>query len=192
MIRIRRGDFDFSNDELDAMIEDVKYFKLKNVDGIVIGCLNSESEINVEFCEKLISAWGDRNSVTFHRAFDETKVEDFKKNLKVISDMGITRILTSGFESSAEKGIENLKQLVEEGKLLNITIMPGAGINSSNVSKILDETTCEEIHASARSPMKFSNSIKLSMGGGKDDLNPLMICDIEKAKHLKNAIQNKI
>lgn len=188
MIRIRRGDFNFSDEEIEAMIEDVKYFKDLKADGIVIGCLNLDGQINVENCEKLISAWGDRNSVTFHRAFDETCRDDFKDNLRILSTMGITRVLTSGFESSAEKGIENLKQLVEEGKKVGITIMPGAGISSSNAKKIIEETNCDEIHASARSPLTSKTSTKISMGGGDGDLMPLMVCDVEKTRELKNII----
>lgn len=187
MIRIRRGDFDYSDEEMNAMIEDVKYFSQHEADGIVFGCLNDESDIHVENCQKISGAWNagkSRDSLTFHRAFDETKVKDLKKNVDVLEGLGFTRILSSGFESSAELGIENLKNMNAYARGKSITIMPGAGINKSNVAKILTETGCKQIHASARSAMEHSATGRLSMGGGSEDLQPLMICDPVKVKEL--------
>lgn len=79
MIRIRRGDFVYSKDEIEAMVEDVRIFKEKKADGIVFGCLTEENQINVEDCQELISAWGSSKPKTFHRAFDETREEDLEK-----------------------------------------------------------------------------------------------------------------
>lgn len=188
MIRIRRGNFNFSADEVDAMVHDVEYFKSQKSDGIVIGCLDEKGEIHKSHCEKLISAWGDRGTVTFHRAFDETNSKYLRKNLKIISDLGIKRILSSGFEISAEKGIENLTNLVKEASELGISVMPGAGITSSNAGEIVDRTNAKEIHASARSPSTSDTSTKISMGGSVSDLEPLMICDKEKVQDLKNIL----
>lgn len=185
MIRIRRGDFNFSDDEIDAMIEDVEYFKENGVDGIVFGCLDEDSKIHFGNCQKISSAWGGAGKpLTFHRAFDETSKTDFKKNIDHLADLGFDRILSSGFESSAELGIENLKNLVDYCDTKSITIMPGAGITAANVAKIVSETGCKEIHASARSSMKSSIVSRLSMGGGSEDLQPLLVCDQKKVKEL--------
>lgn len=190
MIRIRRGDFNFSDDEIEAMIEDVEYFKRNGADGIVIGCLH-ENEIHVGNNRKLICAWGAEKPVTFHRAFDETDKKQFKRNIDVLEELGIRRLLTSGFESTAEKGIDSLKELVAYARERKISVMPGAGINKDNVAKIVSETSCTEIHASARSEKENSVASRLSMGGGSGDLMPLMICDVEKARELINLASNK-
>lgn len=190
MIRIRRGNFNFSDEEITAMVHDAEYFKSQNADGIVIGCLDDRGEIHKSNCEKLISAWGSRDTVTFHRAFDETDQKCCKENLKIISDLGIKRILTSGFAKSAEDGIENLKNLVTDAKELGISVMPGAGISSWNVDQIIEKTNCSEIHASARSPSTNESATRISMGGGVGDLEPLMICDVTKVEDLKSFIAN--
>lgn len=185
MIRIRRGDFNFTDEEVEAMVEDVKYFSHHRADGIVFGCLNDENEIHIENCQKIAGVWEVDKPLTFHRAFDETNSKDFKKNIDVLESLRFTRILSSGFESSAELGIENLKRMAayaSHRKGAGITIMPGAGITKNNVAKILTETGCKEIHASARSAMKQSG--RLSMGGGSEDLQPLMICDPIKVNEL--------
>lgn len=188
MIRIRRGDFNFSDDEIDAMIEDVKYFQENGVDGIVFGCLDEDSKIHFGNCQKISTAWGGGGkSLTFHRAFDETNKSDFKQNIEHLVDLGFDRILSSGFESSAKLGIENLKNLVDYCDTNSITIMPGAGITGANVAKIVSESGCKEVHASARSSMKSSIVGRLSMGGGSEDLQPLLVCDQSEVKEL---IQN--
>lgn len=97
MIRIRRGDFNYSDDEIEAMVEDVKYFKEHGADGIVFGCLD-DRKVHLEHSRKIVNAWGSEKPITFHRAFDETKMEDLKENLNALSSLGVRRILTSGFE----------------------------------------------------------------------------------------------
>lgn len=61
--------------------------------------------------------------------------------------------------------------------------MPAAGINGENISKIIFNTNCEEFHGSARSEKSTVQS-KLSMGGGVEDLQSLMICDPNKVQEL--------
>lgn len=184
MIRIRRGDFNYSDDEIDAMIEDIRYFKMHAADGIVIGCLNAEKKIHEDNCRRLIVAWGGSKPKTFHRAFDETDEQDMKENIDLLIRLGISKILSSGYKSSAELGIENLKIMNEYAVRKEISIMPGAGINKTNVAKIVSETGCIEIHASARSEMETALTSKLSMGGGSEDLQPLLVCDSNKVREL--------
>lgn len=88
MIRIRGGDFNYSEDEIVAMIEDVKFFKENNADGIVFGALNENYKVHHENCRRIIEAWGKERPATFHRAFDETKIEQIEENLKIIADLG--------------------------------------------------------------------------------------------------------
>ena len=64
--------------------------------------------------------------------------------------MGCDRILTSGQQSTAEKGIPLLKQLVEKAGD-RIIIMPGCGVRENNIARIEAETGAKEFHTSARS-----------------------------------------
>lgn len=190
MIRIRRGDFNYSEQEIEAMVEDVELFKKNGADGIVFGFLNSERQIDVEKCRKIRNAWGS-SPMTFHRAFDETLKEDLEKNVEILVNLGFGRILSSGYEPTAVEGIESLKKMTKHSAG-RISIMPGSGINKDNVVKIINETGCSEIHASARSELKSSRNNSLSMGGGSEDSKPLMICDPEKVAELvkiSNSLQ---
>ena len=72
-------------------------------------------------------------SVTFHRAFDVCR--EPKEALEQIIGLGCDRILTSGQAATAEEGIPQLAKLVEEANG-RIIIMPGCGINASNIARI--------------------------------------------------------
>lgn len=183
MIRIRRGDFMYSEEEIEAMVEDVKFFKGEGADGIVFGCLDENHKIHVDHCRRLVTAWGADKPITFHRAFDETRPEDVEENVALLADLGIARILTSGFEATAELGIGNLKNIIKHAIEKGLVTMPGAGVTKNNAAKIIFETGCKEIHASARSPLQSSVG-KLSMGGGEGDSQPLLVCDPVKVKEL--------
>ena len=87
--------------------------------------------------------------------------------LEQIIELGCHRILTSGQEATAEKGIPLLKELVELADE-RIIIMPGCGVNPKNIRKIAEETGACEFHFSGRttceSDMLYRNP-KVSMGG---------------------------
>lgn len=163
IIRPRGGDFLYSMEECEVMLRDIEMAQRIGVDGVVIGCLTAEGEVDVDKMRLLIDAAGDM-SITFHRAFDMCK--DPFKALEAIKRLGCNRILTSGQKGSAEEGIPLLKQLVEKAE--QVIIMPGCGVNAANIRKIAAETGANEFHLSARisveSDMLYRNP-QVSMGG---------------------------
>ena len=164
IIRPRGGDFLYSPLEQEIMLHDIKVARQLGADGVVFGCLTAEGDVDMDAMKKLMNAVGDMN-VTFHRAFDMCK--DPKKALEQIIELGCTRILTSGQEANAVKGIPLLKELVEQADG-RIIIMPGCGVNPNNIRQIAEETGASEFHFSGRSSyeseMIFRNP-KVSMGG---------------------------
>ena len=164
IIRPRGGDFLYSPLEQEIMLHDIKVARQLGADGVVFGCLTAEGDVDMTAMKKLMNAVGDMN-VTFHRAFDMCK--DPFKALEQIIELGCTRILTSGQESNAVKGIPLLKELVKQADG-RIIIMPGCGVNPGNIKQIAEETNDTEFHFSGRSSyesdMIFRNP-KVSMGG---------------------------
>jgi len=69
-------------------------------------------------------------------------------------------VLTSGQRASAPEGIDLLAKLVEQADG-RITIMPGAGVRSGNIEKLINNTGATEYHTSARmvapDPVTFRN-----------------------------------
>jgi len=146
IIRPRGGDFVYSEIEFDVMLKDVQYAAEIGADGIVIGCLKPDGKVDIARCSRLIKA-AKGFPVTFHRAFDLTP--DPFEALETIKALGVSRILTSGQKSRAEDGIKLIRKL-HDSTGPDLKIMPGSGINESNIQKIASNTGVSSFHASLR------------------------------------------
>ena len=146
LIRPRAGDFVYSNLEFDEMLADVQFCKDTGCDGVVIGVMNRDATVDVERTKALIEAARPMH-VTFHRAFD--KCADPIASLAILIQLGIDRLLTSGLQNKAEEAVTLLKELVDYAAG-NIVVMPGAGVDSSNMEMILNATGAKAIHSSAK------------------------------------------
>lgn len=164
IIRPRGGDFLYSDVEKEIMLEDVRMSRRLGVDGVVFGALTAEGDVDMEFMRQLMKE-AEGMSVTFHRAFDVCR--DPFIALEQIIELGCHRILTSGQMPKAEEGVELLRELVERASE-RIIIMPGCGVNASNIAHIAEATGAREFHFSGRSKresgMLFRKS-RVSMGG---------------------------
>lgn len=147
IIRPRGGDFLYTEAEIGSMLLDIELCKQLGVHGVVFGCLTKEGDIDVPLMRRLIETAAPL-SVTCHRAFDVCR-DPFRAMEKLI-DLGCDRILTSGQQSDAVKGIPMIKQLVERADD-RIIIMPGCGVREENIALIEQETGAKEFHTSARS-----------------------------------------
>ena len=192
IIRPRGGDFLYSGLEHKIMLKDIEMCRKLGVDGIVIGCLTEEGDVDMERCRELVEA-AEKMDVTFHRAFDQCR--DPFISLEDIISLGCSRILTSGQQPKAEQGVDLLKKLVQQAGERTI-IMPGSGINENNIAKIARETGAVEFHLSAReaaeSKMKFKNSA-VSMGGTNITINEFeqLITSAQKVKNTWTVLNIK-
>ena len=183
IIRPRSGDFLYSDLEQKIMLKDIEAAQKLGIDGVVIGCLTPQGDVDMARNKELIEAAGEM-SVTFHRAFDMCR--DPFESIEKIIELGCSHILTSGQQPKAEQGIPLLKQLVQQANN-RIVIMPGSGITDQNIAKIALETGARELHLSARSPMESKMQFRnptVSMGGTNITINEYeqMITDAEKLR----------
>lgn len=144
LIRVREGDFCYTEEEVKAMETDIKAM-LPYADAIVCGALNTDGDIDIATTRRLIDAC-EGKPFTFHRAFDVCR--NPLKALDELAVLNCTRVLTSGQANTVEAGIPALKEYVKhtEGRM---TILPGGGVTPLNAKKILAETGATEIHGSA-------------------------------------------
>ena len=144
LIRVREGDFCYTEEEVKAMETDIKAV-LPYTDAIVCGALTTDGDIDIATTRRLIDAC-EGKPFTFHRAFDVCR--NPLKALDELTALNCTRVLTSGQATTAEAGIPALKEYVKhtEGRM---TILPGGGVTPLNAKKILTETGATEIHGSA-------------------------------------------
>lgn len=145
MIRPRGGDFHYSNYEFHAMKRDIHLCQKLSVDGVVFGILNPDGTLDKKRCQELI-ARARPLKVTCHRAFDMTR--DPIQALEDCIEVGFDRILTSGQELQAIKGLTVISELVSRARG-RIRIMAGSGVNESCVKEIVEKTAVDEIHFSA-------------------------------------------
>lgn len=146
IIRPRGGDFLYTGMEYDIMRREIESCGEWGVDGIVLGILTSEGRIDVDRTARLIG-FARPMTVTFHRAFD--MCADPMKGLEDVIAAGADRLLTSGQKEKAGDGLDLITRLVEKAGR-RIIIMPGSGINSSNIREIAYTTKAGEYHLTGR------------------------------------------
>jgi len=142
MIRPRGGNFPYSSSEFEAMKHDLEVARNLRADGVVLGILNHDGNIDVTRTRELVER-ARPLAVTFHRAFD--MVPNLTQSLEDVIGTGAYRILTSGGEAKAEDALETLATLVEKAGT-RITILAGGGIRDHNVKRIIEVTGVREVH----------------------------------------------
>jgi len=164
IIRPRGGDFLYNTQELEVMREDIRMAKDLGADGVVLGCLTSDGDIDRARTEEFVRLARPLN-VTFHRAFDMCR--DPQQALEHLVEVGANRVLTSGQEASCVEGLELIAMLHKQAAG-RIIVMPGGGLTPRNIGKFVAATGVSEVHLSARrtveSGMTYRNS-RVFMGG---------------------------
>jgi len=156
MLRPHEGSFIYKNDTLSIMLEDIYHIKNAGAKGVVFGCLTNLNEINIEQNKALIELAKELNlETTFHRAFDYTN--NPINSLNQIIALGFNRLLTSGAEETAEKGIGMIELLVKKSNG-QIEIMAGCGVNEKNVLAIA-KTGVDAIHFTIDKKNKETNEM---------------------------------
>jgi len=164
LIRPRGGDFCYSEMEFEILKRDIAIAKQLGADGVVIGILDKDGNVDKERCREAIQL-ARPMKVTFHRAFD--MAADPFKTLEEIIHLGCERLLTSGQENAALEGADLMAQLVQQAKG-RLSIMAGSGVNEDNIETLYRKTSVREFHVSGRqridSVMTHRNP-KIALGG---------------------------
>ena len=167
LIRPRAGDFLYSDDECETMLRDIEACAALGCDGVVVGVLDADGDIDMARCSALIDAAGGLG-VTFHRAIDVSR--DPLQSLEGAIALGCERVLSSGAQASAPQGAGLLCQMIERAAG-RIVVMPGAGLEAGNIAALRQATGAREFHASAKRALpslaRFSPAQALGMTGGE-------------------------
>ncbi|PKA31545.1 copper homeostasis protein CutC [Cedecea lapagei] len=186
IIRPRGGDFCYSAGEFDAMLEDVVRVRELGFPGLVIGLLDEDANVDMPRMRQIMAA-AKGMAVTFHRAFDMCK--DPIQAFENLAELGVARILTSGQQSTAEKGLQLIMEL--KGHSGVPIIMAGAGVRASNLKTFLNAGV-EELHSSAGkwtpSPMRYRNTgLSMSTDAEADEYSRYSV-DGESVAVMKSMI----
>lgn len=143
MIRPHSKSFNYSETDISLMLRDISTFKKIDIDGIVIGCLNKDDEIDLKKINLLIEK-ARPLKVIFHKAIDITS--DPLKSLKnLIKYSNINGVLTSGGFKKAEDGIKLLKKMLDICPI-NFELIIAGKITSENINKINQKLSAKFYH----------------------------------------------
>ena len=178
IIRVRGGDFLYTDEEFQCMKLDALMCKELACDGVVVGFLKDNGNIDVKRTAEIVEAVYPLG-VTFHRAFDRCK--DPFEALEQLIEIGCTRILTSGQQKTVPEGAEFIKKL-QTAAADKIIIMPGSGVRTNNVKELAEITGCTEFHSSLRTIVETEmNFITPAFAGDKENHHYSVIASDVKA-----------
>ncbi|MGC9493365.1 copper homeostasis protein CutC [Vibrio genomosp. F10] len=174
MIRPRQGDFLYDSDDVESMLIDIEAVGLAGLQGVVFGVLNESGEIDMPTATQLMNKANQYDlGVTFHRAIDQCR--DYHQAIEDIVELGCERILTSGLAQTAALGSKTLAEMVRlaDGR---VSIMAGAGLNTTNVLDIINTSQVTEVHLSGKSSRESKMTCTaehVKMGAQDDRLIPI-------------------
>ncbi len=184
ILRPRSGNYFYNTDEFEILLTDIKICKELGCNGISVGIQTISSEIDTEKMKRVVElAWP--MGVTSNRVIDAAT--DPFQALEDLISCGCERVLTSGQKSAAPDAADVLKKLIvqADGRII---VMPGAGVNSSNIRELMNATGASEFHSSARrampNPVQWLNPEILDYGH-------VYIADEEEVRKMVEAIKSE-
>lgn len=185
LIRCREGNFVYNNNEIETMCESIRQVKNLGYEGVVIGALNADGELDINAIEQMMTA-GKGLKFTFHRAIDRCKnpVETVEK----LVDLGFDKVLTSGGKPTAYEGIPVIREMQQRyGD--KIKIMAGGGITEENIEQILSATGITNCHASLTSEKEYlPHKLYHKEFDKNKNLMPMKVSDVNRIKDIISVI----
>jgi copper homeostasis protein len=117
MIRPRGGDFVYTPEEVECMLEDIQLCRKAGVFGIATGVLTPDNHIDLPLLARLVAEAGPLQ-VTFHKAIDDCA--DPVQEIQKLRNSGVRRVLTSGGKATASEGIACLNAMINAAPELKI------------------------------------------------------------------------
>ena len=156
MLRPRAGNFHYSSSEQHQMLLDLEMLSKTGIRGVVVGALTGEGLLDERFMALVTDKAKQHNlGITFHRAFDVCK--DPEAVVQTLIDLGVERILTSGFQPKVDpQGLAKTLRWASG----RIQIQAGSGVHAEVVPG-LKEVGVTAFHCTAR---KWSASDDDSFG----------------------------
>ena len=178
LIRPRAGGFCYSPEEIAVIERDLAFCQQAGVQGVVVGILKSNFDLDIEALETLRQQFPDF-VWTFHRAFDESI--DWKRSMDQLIKLGFHRILTSGFASHVDIGMPILSEMRQHANG-RIEIMAGGGVNAGNIAKIAQEAQPDAIH--------FSGTNKVLLDEDSAFSETILKVDVQRVQRILDSLRS--
>lgn len=180
LLRPRFGDFCYDDYEIEIIKNEIKMFRERGANGVVIGVLKPDGTLDMEKMKYLMEE-AKGIDVTLHRAFDVAK--DPYKTLEQAKELGVNTILTSGQKNSAMEGAELLKDLVSKSE--NVDILIGSGVSAEVIKPLYDMTKAISYHMSGKVTLESRMTYRkegVSMGAAGVSEFEIFETSVEKVK----------
>lgn len=188
LVRCRPGDFHYSASDVDTMVHEVRHLLALGADGVVVGALTQEGEVDVQVTRRLVDSARQARPdahVTFHRAIDQS--QDPLRALEQLLELGFTRVLTSGHEATAGAGLATLSRLVERSAG-RIEIMAGGGLKLSDIPS-MHAAGLSAVHLSAKRTVSTLADQTVSLGSQDgEDPTAYSVTDRETVRAARAAV----
>jgi copper homeostasis protein len=148
LVRPRPGDFLYASEELAVLARDVELARAAGANGVALGCLTPEGEVDAPALATLMARVGALR-VTFHRAFDYVRAPE--RALEALIELGVARVLTSGQSASAFEGRARIAALVRAARG-RIEVVAAGGVRAANARALVESTGVRVLHLSAAKP----------------------------------------
>jgi copper homeostasis protein len=146
LVRPRPGDFHYTRDELDLIVRDIAVAREHGAAGVVVGALTGDGRVD-DHCADFVAA-AEGLQTTFHRAIDVSA--DSWQALDRLTELGFTRVLTSGRRRSALDGAPLIKDLAAR---TDVEVMACGGVRAANAAQVIAATGVRDLHAAPRRPV---------------------------------------
>ena len=194
LLRPRYGDYCYNAYEFEQLKEEVQMYRELGADGMVMGILMPDGQLDEERMSELIKLAGNIDTA-LHRAFDAC-INPMETMEQAVS-LGMNTILTGGQCGTAWDGRELLKELYEKSAG-RIEILAAGGINAEAMDKLISFTGITSYHMSGKievDSMMTYRKAGTSMGLPERDEYALWQTSEEKIKQavqVLESVQNKL
>ena len=151
MVRPRAGDFNYDDDEIALIENDIARLAELGVSGVVVGAADTGGKLNERALARFRETAKDI-AIVLHRAID--LAPDPVAAVRIAASLGYDYVLTSRGATSAIDGRLTIERMVTETRGA-LTIIAGAGVTPENAAMLVRETGVRQIHASASRPREW-------------------------------------
>ncbi len=142
IVRVHDLSFSYDMTAREEMLATAEQFVQLGVQGLVVGALLPDADIDTAFLCDVIDRAGSVE-LTFHRAFDQS-ADPRASYAELARFPEVTRVLTAGGAPDAWRGRSLLQELAQPPR--SPIILAGGGITHENVRDIVAETGVSEVH----------------------------------------------
>lgn len=187
LIRPRPGDFVFDTEEVDLMVADAAHAVQRGAAGLVIGALTTQGRVDTEACARIAGAARQVHPdvvLAFHRAIDH--VDQPWRELPVLADLGVHRLLTSGGAARAIDGLDTLTRFIVAG---GPAVVAGGGVSPEDIPALVHAGVAG-LHLSAkrRAPATGGQWIPLGAGTASAEEDTHFVTDLELVRAARDAL----